>query len=495
MAFRLRPLPLYPAAFTLISWPCPGGAPLQDQVLALFRDQVARIVFGTVFLFVGFAACGIAAMRRRSGVRALVWLGVWSALYGARPLADALARVGVLPHWLQVSVPYIDVVNTYMILVVAALAWMELTLDKIRFFLKAVSVVGLVIGSAGIVFFILKGANSRLILCNQVLVTCLLSVLVTVIAVPRLSRRFLVMPNRGVLLAGTLIFSVQALYVNLLRPMGYQSSFISGSLGFAALLFSYGYVAVQVIFANERRLQSIENELAIAREIQTSIIPGKSPEVSNLRIAAKYRPMTYVAGDFYDFIPVDQNRAGFLVADVSGHGVPAALIATMIKVAIRSIVPCAQDPQAVLRGLNRLLYGQLRNQFITASYLWIDMENRRALYSAAGHPPLLRWREGRLERIESNGLLFGVMSDPDYPVCALEIRTGDRILLYTDGLTEPENARGESFGERRLENVIRENKSCSPSELADQLLSEIRLWQPAANEQQDDITLVVIDVI
>jgi hypothetical protein len=105
----------------------------------MLRDQVAHIIFGTVFVFVGFAACGIAAMRRRSGTRALVWLGVWSALYGSRPLADALAGVGILPHWLQVSVPYIDVVNMYLIPVVASIAWMELSLDKLRFLLKALA--------------------------------------------------------------------------------------------------------------------------------------------------------------------------------------------------------------------------------------------------------------------------------------------------------------------------------------------------------------------
>ncbi len=468
---------------------------MQDQVLAITRDQIARIVFGTIFIFIGFAACGIAAMRRRSGARALVWLGIWSALYGVRPLADALAGVGTLPRWLYVSVPYIDVVNTYLVLVVASIAWMELTLDKLRHFLKAVTLVGLAVGLAGILLFIFNRANNRLVFYNEVLATCLLSVLVTVIAVPRLSRRFLVIPNRGVLLAGTLIFSVQALFVNLLRPMGYRASFISGSLGFAALLFSYGYVAVQFISANERRLQSIESELAIAREIHASIIPGKNPELRNLRIAAVYRPMTYVAGDFYDFLPLDQNRAGFLVADVSGHGVPAALSAAMIKVAIRSVVPCAHDPREVLRGLNRALHGQFSNRFVTASYLWIDAEDRKALYSAAGHPPLLRWREGKLERIESNGLLFGVMPEADYPVCEMEIRTGDRILLYTDGLIEPENSKGESFGEYRLEEVIRRDHSTSPSQLVDRLLSEIRLWQPTAHEQQDDITLVVIDVI
>lgn len=461
----------------------------------MFRDEVARIIVGTVFLFVGFAACGIAAVRRRRGTRVLLWLGVWSALYGARPLADALAGVGILPHWLQISVPYIDVVNIYLVLVVATIAWMELSLDKLRFFLKTLAFAGAVIALAGITLFALTGTNTGLILYNQFLTTCLLFVLLAVIVVPRWSRKFLVMPNRGVLLAGTLIFAMQALLVNLARPLGYRSSITLDSLAFGALLFSFGYVAVGIIFANERRLQSIENELAIAREIQSSIIPSDSPELRRTRIAAAYRPMTYVAGDFYDFIPVDADRAGFLVADVSGHGVPAALIATMIKVAIRSIVPCAHDPRAVLQGLNRVLYGQLRNQFITASYLWMDMESRKALYSAAGHPPLVRWREGKLERIESNGLLFGVRPEPDYPVCEMQISAGDRLLLYTDGLIEPENLKGDSFGDGRLEGVMRENQSRSPSDLADQLLSELRLWQPASLEQQDDITLLVIDVI
>jgi len=143
-------------------------------------------------------------------------------------------------------------------------------------------------------------------------------------------------------------------------------------------------------------LLSVENELAIAREIQTSILPSDVPEINNLSFTAAYRPMTAVAGDFYDFIPVDQKRVGFLVADVTGHGVPAALIASMIKVAMQSVVPCAHDPREVLRGLNRILFRQLHNQLVSAAYLWLDTENHKALYSAAGHPPLLRWWEGQL---------------------------------------------------------------------------------------------------
>jgi phosphoserine phosphatase RsbU/P len=117
------------------------------------------------------------------------------------------------------------------------------------------------------------------------------------------------------------------------------------------------------------------------------------------------------------------------------------------------------------------------------------------LYSAAGHPPLLRWHESKLERIESNGFLFGFMPDSDYPACDIPIKPGDRFLLYTDGVTETENAKGEFFGDRMLEQVIRSNQSRTPSELVDQLLTQVRNWRPSSTSQQDDITLIVVDVL
>jgi sigma-B regulation protein RsbU (phosphoserine phosphatase) len=149
----------------------------------------------------------------------------------------------------------------------------------------------------------------------------------------------------------------------------------------------------------------------------------------------------------------------------------------------------------VLRGLNHALTGQLCGQFVTAAYLWIDTEIHKALYSAAAHPPLLRWRDGTLQRIESNGLLFGVAQNPEYPLCEMSLDSGDRFPLYTDGVTDPENARGDAFGDSKLEQVVRNYHSRPPAELSDQLLSEIPRWQPAATTQQDDITLIVVDVI
>ncbi len=471
-----------------------GGVGLSDQVLLLLRGQVADIVIGSVFLFIGLAACAIAAIRRRSGVRIFVWLGIWSAMHGAVQLTQSPAVVAVSPRWLQIGVPYANTAMTYLVVVAGLLSFMELSLGKLRLLVQAAAFVALAIAVAGIGFFVVTGSNNKLIRYDNLLAVGVLLVLTTVVAVPRLSSKYLVLRLRGVQAVGTYVFAIEALYSNLSRPLGFETPRLLDHFGFAILLFSLGYVALQLVLTNERRLLAVEGELAIAREIQASTLPSCVPEIDNLCISAAYRPMTEVAGDFYEFIPVDRKRVGILVADVSGHGVPAALIASMIKVAMQSVVSCAPDPREVLRGLNRILSGQLRGQSVSAAYLWLDTETRIASYSAAGHPPLLRWREGKLERIESNGPLFGLIPGTDYPVSDLPINSGDRFLLYTDGVTEPENANGDSFGDCKLEEVVRSNRSRSPSELSDELLSEILHWQPASATQQDDITLIVIDV-
>lgn len=176
------------------------------------------------------------------------------------------------------------------------------------------------------------------------------------------------------------------------------------------------------------------------------------------------------------------------------RGVPAALIAAMMKMAVRSIVPCAHSPGDVLQTLNRMLLVRPRDQFVTAAYLFIDTQNYKARYSAAGHPPLLLSRAGALQRIESNGLVFGVTPQPDYPVRDIPLCPGDRLLLYTDGVIEPENSKGKPFSESMLEQVVLGAQVCPPSELVDRLLADIRAWKPTSLPKQDNITLVVIDV-
>lgn len=165
----------------------------------MLRDRIADIIIGTVFLFGGLTACFIAAMSRRSGGRALVWLGIWSTMYGARPLADSLAVVAHLPRWFQVSLPYLDTAIAYLILVVATLTGLELSRGKLRVFYQVMVFVALAIGLAGIMFFIFTGLNDKFIPYNSLVAACCGSVLLGVVAVPGLYRRFFIMPDRGIL--------------------------------------------------------------------------------------------------------------------------------------------------------------------------------------------------------------------------------------------------------------------------------------------------------
>jgi phosphoserine phosphatase RsbU/P len=352
------------------------------------------------------------------------------------------------------------------------------------------------IALAGISAVLFYEAPYRFMPYNNVLVIGTLLVLALANVVPSIGKKYLAIQSR-VSAAGTLLLAVAVIHDNLSGTfLNLRNYPFLEPVAFALFVFTQGWVAAEKVVADERRLLSIQNELAIAREIQASILPSGVPKLTRLRISAAYCPMAAVAGDFYWFIAVDPNRGGFLVADVSGHGVPAALIASMIKLAMQLVVPCADDPRAVLCGLQRALSGQLHGQFVSAAYLWLDTENRTAFYSAAGHPPLLRWREGKLECIQSNGPLLEVKPEDDaYPVCTMPIQPGDRFLLYTDGLTEPENAHGDSFGDIRLEQVVRDNEGSLPSNLSNVLLAELRHWQPTSVTQQDDITLIVIDVL
>ncbi len=458
------------------------------------RAEFAYIILATIFLFIGVAECCIGAARAGSSRRILVWGGIFNAMYGVRLFAEVPAAFSLIAGPLSTYSSQIIWIITYVILIPGMLFWAELSLGALRRLLRIMVIPTCAVAVAGISAVLLHRPPNSFMPYDNVLAICLLLVIAVTNVFPRIGRKYLVIQSR-VSAAGTLLLAAAVMYENSRTFLSLREYRLSGPLAFALFVFSQGWVAAEKVFADERRLLAIENELAVAREIQASILPSDVPKLSRLRISAAYRPMTAVAGDFYWFIAVDPHRAGFLVADVSGHGVPAALIASMIKVAMQSVVSCANDPPSVLRGLERSLSGQLRGQFVSAAYLWLDTESHKALYSAAGHPPLLRWSQGELERIQSNGLIFGVLPDCDYPVLEISIAKDDRFLLYTDGLIEPENVNGEPFGDRKLEEVVRGNQFRPSSELSDRLLSELRQWQPASAAQQDDITLIVIDVL
>jgi len=467
-----------------------------DAGLEMLRGQVTDIVLGTIFLSIGATAGAIAAIRWRGGVRILVWWGIFSGMFGLQTLVQTPAVLAALPHSLKSVAPYVSTAVMYLLLVSALLAWRELSVGKLRLLINLEVCAGMTIALMGVGTFVLGGPANKWMFYNNLLAILSMLVLLAVVLVPKFSK-FLVILNHRILTGATLIVALEVLYTNLSSVLGYRVVPWVASLGFGALLFSLGYVALEIMFTNERRLLSIETELETARQIQSSILPASVPELANLRIAASYYPMTAVAGDFYQFVQSDKSHLGILVADVSGHGIPAALISSMIKVAMQSVATHSDDPAQVLAGLNRILCSEAHGHFASAAYVWIDVENRNALYSAAGHPPLLCWRnsKGEIQRIESNGLLFGVEPDAAYPVCSVAVEAADRFLLYTDGVTETENAAGEAFGDRQLERVVRDHRLQPASELSSQLLSQLQRWRPATVSQQDDVTLIVVDIL
>ena len=247
-----------------------------------------------------------------------------------------------------------------------------------------------------------------------------------------------------------------------------------------------------------QQLLAIQKELETAREIQHSIIPRDMPKIPGLDIAARYVPMTAVAGDFFDFLVVDEKRVGILVADVSGHGMPAALIASMLKIALAAQAPNAADPAEVLLGLNLALCGKFQHHYVTAAYVFLDMEKHVLRYAGAGHPSILHWgsSKGGVNEILENGMFLGRFDFATYSFVETPISTGDWCLIYTDGVTETMNAEDVQFGEERFKMFLREREWAAADQLANGLLEELSRWSggASADDPADDITLVAIKV-
>jgi len=247
-----------------------------------------------------------------------------------------------------------------------------------------------------------------------------------------------------------------------------------------------------------QQLLAIQKELETARQIQQSILPETVPQIDGLDIAARYVPMAAVAGDFYDFIVVDNKHVGILVADVSGHGMPAALIASMLKIALAAQSAHADDPAQVLHGLNQALCGKFQHHYVTAAYVFVDIKKRTLTYAGAGHPPLLMWSGGSpgVRDVTENGLFLGKFDFATYSSVKLSLSAGDYGLLYTDGISEANNPEGVEFGSDRFRQFLADEKNRSANQLLDGLLKDLACWSARGEGEDldDDITIVAIHV-
>jgi serine phosphatase RsbU (regulator of sigma subunit) len=201
-----------------------------------------------------------------------------------------------------------------------------------------------------------------------------------------------------------------------------------------------------------------------------------------------------VAGDYYDFLPVDGQHLRLLVADVSGHGIPAALIASMVKVAVGAQQDNTASPARVLAGMSRIFHGKLKRHFITAACLFADLESGRLVYASAGHPPPLFWRAsaGRVEELRQDGQVLGRLARAEYREGTVPLEPGDRVLLFTDGIPEARDRNGEPFGDERLRAFLAAHAGLAAEPLATALLAEITRWTGHHGGFEDDLTVLVL---
>lgn len=241
---------------------------------------------------------------------------------------------------------------------------------------------------------------------------------------------------------------------------------------------------------------SIKAELKLAKKIQDSSLPLNPPAGGRATIVSRYNPMTAIGGDYFDFHTPDEYSLGVVIADVSGHGIPAAIVAAMFKMAFNLQKHVSKRPNEVLKRINKLLLDSIHKQFVTACYLFFDLENKRILYASAGHPPVAFYRRktNKVELVRPRGRILGCFPEIPDEILDLPFATGDRVILYTDGISEARNLAGDMFGEERLGDYIIENSENRSADLfADGLLEHVKEFC-GKTVPDDDITLVVVDL-
>jgi len=273
-----------------------------------------------------------------------------------------------------------------------------------------------------------------------------------------------------------------------------------------ALEMLLNFVAVAVensrLIKDKLRQQKIDQEMAIARQVQETILPATVEIVKGAQVGAVYFPAREVGGDFYDIVPVDDNRYYVIIGDVSNKGVPAALVMSACSGIISSILE--QEPQIAVSELagrvNQLMVDHVikdREMFVTLFFSCFDMEARKLTYCNGGHMPGLFWSDELQKIIElaEGGPIVGQFGDMVFKEGEQRIASGDRLFLYTDGLTEAMDADGNLFGRERAEQVLSAEIGLNPKEFCLRVKEWVdRFAQGAAEDTHDDFTIVQVRV-
>lgn len=284
----------------------------------------------------------------------------------------------------------------------------------------------------------------------------------------------------------------------------------------AALAHSFNTMTASIerLLAEQRQKQSLENELAIAHEVQAQLFPRTPPQIAGLEIAGRCLPARVVSGDYYDFQQLGPASLSLALGDISGKGISAALLMATIVSAVRAYQPSLADravsvaagggglalpanggdpvdPVQLLERLNRQLYHSTPpEKYVTLFYAVYDATDRSLRYTNAGHLPPALIGAGGVRRLERGGMVAGLFDDVRFELGRLQVESGDLLAAWSDGVTEPENEYGVEFGEARLLQMLELHRTRPLQEILDTVLSAVLDWSGTA-EQSDDITLVL----
>lgn len=239
----------------------------------------------------------------------------------------------------------------------------------------------------------------------------------------------------------------------------------------------------------------INKDLDRARVIQTGLLPTEFKDTENMKVGARYLPADQVGGDYYDFFRIDQDHYGMVVADVSGHGVASALIMAMTKVLLKTFSQKIRSPQETLERINDIFQTDIQtDNFVTVFFGIFNIKEKKLHFVSAGHNPIIfiDKKSNNLDTIKADGLFLGVFEDMMLSESSRDVVSGNRIVLYTDGLTEAESPGGDMYNLARLCDISKDLSHLDPDAFIDRVFEDLRNFT-AGSPLQDDVTMLVID--
>ncbi len=268
-------------------------------------------------------------------------------------------------------------------------------------------------------------------------------------------------------------------------------------IGILAETFDVMTQRIHKAHAQELEHKAREHELNIATEIQSNLLPKKIPKLDGYGVGAFYRPSKEVGGDYYDFIQIDEDHLGIVVADVSGKGVPGSMVMTMARSLIRMEAVRNLSAADTFIKTNRVIAQDIkRGMFVTAMYVILNIKTGTCQVASAGHNPMVLFRDklGKCSLVNPKGIALGFDKGPIFERTITEetikLQPGDRVVLYTDGVPEAMNPEQEEYGEKRFYKLVQANSTKNSNQFVNLLVDSLEQWKGEAGEQSDDITIV-----